>query len=80
LPNHYLALAGVQGYDRRRLDQWAQQICEAAEVNFVNLFDVFEATNAPNELYFPTPDPHWNEAGQLVAAEATAARLGPSLR
>jgi hypothetical protein len=80
LPNHYLALAGVQGYDRRRLDQWAQQICEAAEVDFVNLFDVFEATNAPNELYFPTPDPHWNEAGQLVAAEATAARLGPSLR
>ncbi len=80
LPNHHLALEGVHGYDRRRLDQWVQEICEAAEVDFVNLFDVFDATGTPNDLYFPTPDPHWNEAGQLLAAEATAAHLGPSLR
>ncbi len=80
LPNHHLALAGIEGYDRRRLDRWVQQICEEAEIEFVNLFDVFEATGRPNDLYFPTPDPHWNEAGQRVAAEATAAHMAPSLR
>jgi lysophospholipase L1-like esterase len=80
LPNHHRALAGIEGYDRRRLDRWAAEICETAGVDFINLFDVFAATGEPNELYFPTPDPHWNEAGQRVAAEATAARLAPVLR
>jgi len=47
---------------------------------FINLFDVFEATGAPNELYFPTPDPHWNQAGQRVAAEAVAQHLRQHLR
>ena len=80
LSNHYQALEGEPGYDRRRLDRWAQQICEDTGVDFINLFDVFEATGAPNDLYFPDPDPHWNEAGQRVAAEAAAEWLGKTLR
>lgn len=79
LPNHHQALAGTAGYDRRRLDRWVSEICESASVDYINLFDVFDATGAPNDLYFPTPDPHWNEAGQRVAAEAVAARLAPAL-
>jgi lysophospholipase L1-like esterase len=79
LPNHYQALASIPGYDRRRLDAWVVGICEEAGIDFVNLFDVFEATGRPDELYFATPDPHWNEAGQLVAARAVAERIGPLL-
>jgi hypothetical protein len=69
----------IAGYDRRRLDPWVAAICEEAGIDFVNLFDTFDATGHPNELYFPTPDPHWNEAGQLVAAEAVAERIEASL-
>ena len=72
LANHYQVLDGVRGYDRRRLDAWVVAICEEAGIDSVNLFDAFEATGKPNEMYLPTPDPHWNEAGQLVAAEAVA--------
>ena len=72
LPNHYQTLDGIPEYDRRRLDSWVVAICEEAGIDFVNLFDAFEATGKPNEMYLPTPDPHWNEAGQLVAAEAVA--------
>jgi lysophospholipase L1-like esterase len=80
LPNHHKALAGIPGYDRRRLDAWVVAICEEVGIEFVNLFDAFAATGKPNELYFPTPDPHWNEAGQLVAARAVAERIKPLLR
>jgi hypothetical protein len=80
LPNHYQVLAGIPGYDRRRLDAWVAAICEEGGINFINLFDVFEATGKPEELYFPTPDPHWNEAGQLLAAEAVAEQIEQSLR
>ena len=80
LPNHYRALAGIAGYDRRRLDAWVVAICEEAGIDYVNLFDVFEATGTPDDLYFPTPDPHWNEAGQLLAAQALAERIDPLLR
>ena len=72
LPDHYQALAGTPGYDRRRLDAWTAGICEEAGIDFINLFDTYEATGDPNEMYLPTPDPHWNERGQLVAAEAVA--------
>lgn len=80
LRNHHEALADVPGYDRRRLDRWAQEICEEAQIDFVNLFEVFEATGSPARLYFPDPDPHWNEAGQDVAARAVAPRLRQALR
>jgi lysophospholipase L1-like esterase len=80
LPNDYQALAGIPGYDRRRLDAWVAAICEEANIDFINLFDVFESTGKPEELYFPSPDPHWNEAGQLVAAQAVAKRIEPMLR
>jgi hypothetical protein len=79
LPNHYEALRGVAQYDRRRLDGWVDAICEDAGIEHINLFDVFEATGTPNDLYFPTPDPHWNEAGQLVAAQAVSAWITQSL-
>jgi hypothetical protein len=72
LPNHYQALEGTAGYDRRRLDAWVTAICEESGIDFINLFDTYEATGEPNEMYFPTPDPHWNERGQLIAAEAVA--------
>lgn len=80
LPNHHLALQGIAGYDRRRLDAWVVAICKEAGVDFINLFDVFEATGRPNDLYLPTPDPHWNEAGQRVAAQAAAEWVQQSLR
>lgn len=79
LENHYQALDGIPGYDRRRLDAWVAAICQEAGIDFINLFDTFEATGRPNDLYFPTPDPHWNEAGELVAAEAVAERIEASL-
>ncbi len=80
LPNHHEALAGVEGYDRRRLDRWVAEICDEAGIEAINLFDVFEATGDPNSLYFATPDPHWNEAGQLAAAEALAPLVEEALR
>ncbi len=80
LENHHEALRGTLGYDRRRLDRWMQEICDDAGIDVVNLFDVFEATGDPDSLYFPSPDPHWNEEGQRVAAEAVAERVAPLLR
>ena len=79
LPNHYQALDGMTGYDRRRLDTWVAVICEEAGIDFINLFDTYEATGKPNDMYLPTPDPHWNEAGQLVAAEVVAEWIESSL-
>jgi lysophospholipase L1-like esterase len=80
LPNHQLVLQGLAGYDRRRLDAWVAAICDEAGLDFINLFDVFEATGKPDDLYFPSPDPHWNEEGQLVAAQAVAEWVRRSLR
>ena len=80
LPNHHQVLEHTPGYDRRRLDRWMQGVCDDAGIDVLNLFDVFEDTGDPNDLYFPSPDPHWNEAGQRVAAEAVAARVAPFLR
>lgn len=80
LPNHHEALAGVDGYDRRRLDRWVTEICDELGIQAVNLFDTFEATGSPNALYFATPDPHWNEAGQLAAAEAVAPPIANAMR
>jgi lysophospholipase L1-like esterase len=80
LANHYQALADVPGYDRRRLDRWVTEISEEAGIESINLFDRFESEEDPNELYFPTPDPHWNEAGERVAAQAVAEWLDASLR
>jgi hypothetical protein len=80
LPNHHEMLEGIAHYDRRRLDTWVVEICQEAGIEHINLFDVFEATGKPNELYFPTPDPHWNEAGELVAAEAVSVWIDQSLR
>lgn len=80
LPNHHRVLEDIPGYDRRRLDSWMESICRELGLDFVNLFDVFEATGRPNEMYFPTPDPHWNEAGQRVAAESVAEKLLPAMR
>lgn len=80
LPNHYQALEGSAGYDRRRLNRWVVEICEESKIDFIDLFDTFEGSGNPEALYFPTPDPHWNEAGQLVAAEAVADWIDASLR
>lgn len=80
LRNHHGVLESIPGYDRRRLDRWAQEICEEAGIDFVNLFEAFEATGSPNDLYFPDPDPHWNEAGQHAAAEAVAPHVRRALR
>lgn len=79
LVNHYEALAGIAGYDRRRLDRWVAAICEQSGIDFVDLFDVFEATGRPNDMYFPNPDPHWNEEGERVAAQAVAAKLSQTM-
>lgn len=80
LANHYQALADVPGYDRRRLDRWVAEICSELGIESINLFDRFESEGNPNELYFPTPDPHWNEAGERVAGQAVAEWLDASLR
>ena len=81
LPNHHETLAGVEGYDRRRLDRWVAELCDELGIEAVNLFDTFEAIgDDPNALYFAAPDPHWNEAGQLAAAEAVAPLIANALR
>lgn len=79
LSNNYRALAGMTGYDRRRLDRWVAAICEESGIDFIDLFDVFEATGRPNDMYLPEPDPHWNEEGERVAAQAVAARLSTTM-
>ena len=48
-----------------------EKICDRAGVGRINLFDIF-MKNDPQTLYFKRANAHWSDAGQVLAAEATA--------
>jgi hypothetical protein len=54
-------------YRRSRLTDALEQIAREHNLPFVNLFEPFRSHRAEN-LYFRTPDDHWNTAGQRLAA------------
>jgi hypothetical protein len=43
-------------------------------IDGINLFDAFSHAGA-DDLYFKRNDDHWNDAGQLLAAQVTAPHL-----
>ena len=47
------------------------KICRRAGIVRINLFDIF-MKNDPQTIYFKKADGHWSDAGQALAAEATA--------
>jgi hypothetical protein len=72
--DHALMEQKYQDYSRKRLTGIAENICREANINYINLYDDF-VSNSPNELYFTAGDNHWNDKGQDLAAEITAAYL-----
>lgn len=75
LPNHHGELARYPEYDPRRMTQFLVEACESAGIEYVDLYPVYTSVDDPGLLYFRIDDNHWNEAGQRLAAEATAAAL-----
>ncbi|MCH8138482.1 MAG: SGNH/GDSL hydrolase family protein [Proteobacteria bacterium] len=69
-PNHS-DLAKFSGYRRNNISSAVEKICEVAGIGRINLFDIF-MKNDPQTLYFKQADAHWSDAGQALAAEATA--------
>jgi hypothetical protein len=75
VPNHHEQLARFPEYDPRRMTQFLVDTCEAAGIEYIDLYETFTEVDDPGSLYFRIDDNHWNEAGQLVAAKVTAERL-----
>lgn len=46
-------------------------VCNSNNLYSLNLYEPFKASQ-PENLHFRTDDDHWNDAGQLLAAELTA--------
>ncbi len=69
-PNHS-DLAKFSGYGRNNISSAVDKICEVAGIGRINLFGIF-MKNDPQTLYFKQADAHWSDAGQALAAEATA--------
>lgn len=58
-------------YEKRNLIRPLEDAASKINVPHLSLFDTFSQVDA-NELYFRGGDDHWNNKGQLVAAEAMA--------
>jgi len=58
-------------YRRKNLTDAVKNICLENNIPVLNLYDVF-FKNDPSSLYFVAPNNHWNDAGQDLAARATA--------
>ena len=71
LSPNYRDLAKFSGYGRNNLSSAVDKICRRAGIGRINLFDIF-MKNDPQTLYFKKADGHWSDAGQALAAEATA--------
>ena len=67
----YEDLASHPAYSRERLSTTVADICGRGGISCLNLFPVF-AENEPETLFFRGTDNHWNDAGQDLAARATA--------
>jgi lysophospholipase L1-like esterase len=67
-------LARFPEYRRSNLTDALESIAREAKLHHVNLFDTFRQRDAL-KLYFHAGDDHWNEAGQLLAAETMSAYL-----
>ena len=70
-PLNHRVLARHPDYRPQNLTSAVVKICEALELQCLDLFDEY-ATNNPNELYFRGENNHWNDAGQALAARLTA--------
>jgi hypothetical protein len=75
LPNHHAELSRYPEYDPRRMTSFLVDACNAAGVEYVDLYPVYTGVDDPGALYFRIDDNHWTEAGQRLAAEVTAAAL-----
>ena len=71
---NYTHLQKFKKYRRTNLVKPVERICLRHEIAYINLFDTFMA-NDPSSLYFRAGEYHWNDKGQRVAAEATAAYI-----
>lgn len=65
--------AAYPAYRPENLSALMAGLSETHGIPYINLWDVF-ATNDPAVFYLKDDD-HWNEAGQDLAAQVTAARL-----
>ncbi len=75
LPNHHEELARFPEYDPRRMTRFLVDACEEAGLRHIDLYETFADFDDPGALYFQIDDNHWNDAGQRLAAEVTAAYL-----
>jgi hypothetical protein len=67
----YDHLEKYPSYRRTNLTDAVESICVSGDVNFVNLYPLYEK-NSPEELFFEGGDDHWNDRAQLLAARYTA--------
>ncbi|HID82138.1 MAG TPA: SGNH/GDSL hydrolase family protein [Chromatiales bacterium] len=58
-------------YEKRNLIRPLEEAARRIDVPYLSLFDTFSQVDA-NELYFSGGDDHWNNKGQLLAAETMA--------
>jgi hypothetical protein len=72
LKPHFADLSKFEGYSPRNLVGPLEQMASKHQIPHVSLYDLFRA-HAAKGLYFDDGyDDHWNNAGQEVAAAATA--------
>lgn len=69
----YRDLMKYEGYKQDNLTKPLKSICEKHALNCVHLVDNF-LNNDPETMYIKN-DNHWNDKGQRISAEATAAML-----
>lgn len=70
----YKELQKYPGYKRDNLSGPIDAICARLDIPRVNLFTAFMG-NRPEDLYFKSDDNHWNDRGQDLAAQVTAAYM-----
>src|SRR5262249_15290013 len=75
----YKDLQRFPDYRQDNLSHLADSMCARNEIDRIDLFDFF-TKNSPGDLYFKDGDTHWNDRGQDLAAQVTAARLEGDIR
>jgi hypothetical protein len=70
----YEDLSKYPNYRQDNLSRIVENILARRRIDGINLFHAF-SDQAADELYFKGEDDHWNDAGQLLAAQVTAQRL-----
>jgi hypothetical protein len=70
----YEDLSKYPDYRQDNLSRIVENILARRRIDGINLFHAF-SDQVADELYFKGEDDHWNDAGQLLAAQVTAQRL-----